>query len=124
MQGKNPYNTEERLFWSKVDIKGPDDCWEWKASIGNSGYGRFHFRCKVTGSHRVSWTLSNGPIPEGHYILHKCDNKLCCNPNHLYPGTAYNNTMDRYDRNTISFFYRRKYLSDLIKKCDYFLQTH
>ena len=87
-----------KRFWDKVDVKGPDDCWEWKASLYGSGYGQFYFDGKVRGAHRVSYLLSVGEIPEGMQILHSCDNRKCCNPAHLRVGTDRENKQDRAKR--------------------------
>lgn len=50
-------------------------------------------------AHRVSWQIHFGPIPKGKLVLHKCDNKRCVNPNHLYLGTQGDNNYDRAIRN-------------------------
>lgn len=48
----------------------------------------------ATGSHRVAWTISHGPIPDGLWVLHRCDNPPCCNPAHLFLGTVSDNNKD------------------------------
>lgn len=81
-------------FWSKVDRSGGEDsCWIWLAS-GTRGYGRFMFKGKRYKSHRFAYELTVGSIPEDLFICHHCDNKICVNPKHLYPGTAKDNARD------------------------------
>jgi len=91
-------------FFSNVDVKGPDDCWNWKGGINSAGYGQCYYfgRYNAAGAHRVSWIITNGEVPSGKLILHKCDNKLCCNPNHLYCGTYKDNQNDIVERNPTS----------------------
>lgn len=87
-------------FWAKVNIRAPDECWEWLAFKLSSGYGRFRVGDKIELAHRVAWSIINGSIPEGKLILHKCDNRSCCNPNHLYCGNYSDNISDRSLRYT------------------------
>jgi len=85
-------------FWSKVDVRGPDDCWLWKRGRLRGGYGLFATGRKPgqqTLAHRVAWSLSNAAdIPRGMHILHSCDNPPCCNPAHLRIGTQLDNVAD------------------------------
>jgi hypothetical protein len=85
-------------FWKKVDIKGPDECWEWKASLRND-YGQIKVNGRMMRANRVAWELTNGMIPDNKLVLHKCDNRKCVNPNHLYIGTKSDNVLDRANRN-------------------------
>lgn len=95
-----------KLFWSRVNKKGPipKHCpelgrgWEWLAGSTNDGYGLFGSKPKVS-SHRYSWELANGQIPDGLFVLHKCDNPRCVNPSHLFLGTHGDNMNDLKEKN-------------------------
>jgi len=83
-------NTEED-FWRNV--RKTASCWIWEGSRNENGYGMFSLNeCQTT--HRISWTLKFGKIPKGKWILHKCDNPPCVNPDHLFIGTHTDNMKD------------------------------
>lgn len=79
-------------FWSKVDKRGPDECWNWTASLWGGGYGQF-MRKGSRYAHHVSWELTNGSRGD-KCVLHKCDNPRCVNPRHLFLGSLSDNTQD------------------------------
>jgi hypothetical protein len=88
--------TREQRFWNKV--KKTDGCWNWTAARCRS-YGIFAPDGKVpTGAHRVSWRLAFGEIPDGLFVLHKCDNPLCVRPDHLFLGTQSDNIKDKVNK--------------------------
>jgi hypothetical protein len=95
--GPKPRSLADR-FWEKVDVRGPDECWEWTAARHLQGYGRFwigsHAEGKTHRAHRVAWELENGPVPDGLDVCHHCDNPPCCNPRHLWLGTNQDNLRD------------------------------
>lgn len=80
-----------KSFWSKVDKSG--ECWVWTASKTN-GYGQFLADGKRTIAHRFSYELHYGPIPDGLFICHHCDNRRCVRPDHLFLGTNRDNNLD------------------------------
>jgi hypothetical protein len=86
--------TMEQLFWAKVDKSGGQGaCWNWIASRKPRGYGQFHYQGKMNRAHRLAWILTNGE-PGKLEVCHSCDNKLCCNPAHLWLGTHQDNMAD------------------------------
>lgn len=82
------------LFWSKVKIMLPSECWEWTCGKTPRGYGAFGLNGRQIRAHRVAYALSHESAPAGILVLHKCDNPPCCNPLHLFLGTSKDNTQD------------------------------
>ena len=76
-------------------------CWEWQAACRNAGYGCLKVNGKVVDSHRVSYTLHKGEIPDGMFVCHTCDNRKCVNPDHLFLGTAKDNYWDGRNKGRI-----------------------
>lgn len=85
-----PKQTER--FWSKVEKTA--SCWLWTACLNPNGYGHLRVDKADWAAHRLSWEIHRGPIPDGLWVLHHCDNPPCINPAHLFLGTCRDNHAD------------------------------
>lgn len=103
-RGPKPVPLETRLL-RHIDKNTITGCWNWSGSTSGKGYGKIGLGGRCSGHeyvHRVAYELWCEPIPEGKHILHSCDNKLCCNPDHLRVGDNSDNMIDvskRAERN-------------------------
>lgn len=77
-----------------ANVQKGDGCWEWSGSLMNSGYGRFNLKKRWQSAHRMAYSATHGPIPEGLLVCHKCDNPRCVRPSHLFLGTCKDNVHD------------------------------
>jgi len=84
-----------KRFWSKIERLGPDDCWVWHGTNIGRGYGTFSVYKKPYLAHRFSLIVQTGINPPSMMCLHACNNRKCCNPNHLRWGTGTDNAADR-----------------------------
>lgn len=80
--------------WKYVDKRGPNDCWPWTAARRRRGYGAFTVARKNLVAHRVAFQAATGIDPADKLVCHSCDNPPCCNPAHLFLGTATENVHD------------------------------
>lgn len=85
--------TLEERFHDKYIPEPNSGCWLWIANANRTGYGCLS-DSKQRLAHRISWEIHRGPIPEGLYVLHKCDVPICVNPEHLFLGTHQDNMDD------------------------------
>ena len=115
MKGRPVTPIEERLYRNVVKVQSTD-CWEWQGGTNNIGYGmiRDNEIKNMRTTHRVSYEIANGSIPKGKCVLHKCDNVLCVNPDHLWSGTRLENTRDMIQKKRHNHFGSRSKV-----KCDH-----
>jgi hypothetical protein len=88
-----------RLRAKLTNLHDPYDCWEWTGAKIHNGYGTMKATdrprtAREQLTHRMMWIATFGPIPDDLLVLHHCDNKLCCNPKHLFLGTKTDNAQD------------------------------
>ena len=98
MAGRNRTSVQVR-FQEKYVVNAETGCWEWTGAINNNGYGLLNVDSRSRLAHRISYEIHVGQIPEsrdyhGTCVLHKCDVRRCVNPDHLFLGTAQDNTSD------------------------------
>ena len=103
-------------FYKKF-VKLVCGCWEW-ADCLREGYGRLWVNQHFVNAHRFSWELYCGEIPEDMCVLHKCDNRKCVNPDHLFLGTRIDNNKDRDDKNRQIAFKGEDHYNSRLSKLD------
>lgn len=99
----NRYTPLSVRFWSRVNKDGPihpihGRCWLWTGCKHHSGYGLLKIKGIMTGAHKASYEINIREVPTGLNVLHKCDNKLCVNPKHLFVGTEKDNMDDKVSK--------------------------
>ena len=87
--------TADDLFWERVKVGEPNECWPWLAGKGHMGHGNTRWRMKRRMAHVVAYEIVTGKeVLKPFCVLHRCDNPPCCNPRHLFEGTKRDNAQD------------------------------
>lgn len=84
-------------FWGHVD-RTPGGCWEFTGSRNWKGYGTYKLAGRTMRAHRIAYLLTHGRLPHDQFVLHSCDNRACCNPDHLSLGDHTRNMTERKER--------------------------
>jgi HNH endonuclease len=84
----------ERCFWEKVDKGDGSGCWLWTGTRITRGYGQLKFGDSYRLAHRMAYEMLIGPIPDGQWVLHRCDVRHCVRPDHLFLGNVAINQAD------------------------------
>ena len=93
---------DKKRFFGHVKVNLTNGCWEWTKSKNSDGYGQFvvcrNGQASNISAHRVSYSIHYGSIPKGMNVCHKCDNRICTNPDHLFLGTHQDNMDDKVSK--------------------------
>lgn len=116
-KGFKDTRTIEEKFNKHVTKHDANKCWDWKGAICKDGYGKLYDAGNWRRAHRISYKLFIGPIPEGFLVCHRCDNRICVNPAHLFIGTDEDNMIDKVKKGRHSYKLFEKDILEIRKRC-------
>lgn len=97
-QRKTKYASPEESLLARLPVGDPADCWLWPLAKTKRGYGLLRHNKRAYYTHRVAYLAFKGPVPADLDVCHTCDNPACCNPDHLWLGTAADNAKDMMNK--------------------------
>lgn len=99
IQKHRPWQIKKVDFWSLINVKSENDCWNWLGAVNRWGYGRIRHDGWIQMAHRVAYEKTTGQNIKGLIAMHTCDNPACCNSKHLVMGTHADNQKDKFTKN-------------------------
>lgn len=94
------YPIDVSRLMHKICLNDSYGCWNWTGAVGKNGYGQIQINGRVKSAHRVMFALwKEINLTNSMHVLHRCDNRLCCNPDHLFLGTNQDNVNDKVSKN-------------------------